>query len=150
MDDELIIDLDVEIAELPSDHYLIEVDTVEYTHSKKGDPYIVISAHIAEGPYEGETFQQWIGQSPDLRLGIKKMNQKTLKSFISSCLDGEPFEGPLRFVDSADGKKKVAEEFAGMQLGAYLGTRNDNINLERGGFTPASMVGEDANEDPFG
>ena len=151
MSEEFVVDLDDEIEDLPSDLYLVEVDCVEFKHSAKGDPYIVITMHVCEGPYEGAGFQQWIGRSENLSYNIKKLNQKTLKSFISACLNGEPFEGPLRFVDSPDGKQKVAEEFAGMQLGAYLGTKNDNITLERGGFVPASAVEDgDSDESPFG
>ena len=75
-DDDIVIDLDEEVADLPAGLYVCEVKNVEYKNSKKEIPFIVVSLEIDEGPYTGLTLQDWISQDKNQSMNLLKLNLK--------------------------------------------------------------------------
>jgi hypothetical protein len=147
MSDEYVVEIE-DAIEVEQGLYLCEVTKMwVHVNEKTGKKSHVISGVVASGPFKGAQFSDFIGIDSD-NFSIKQMNNKKITSFMIACADGaDDFEKSIRYVENAEGQL-VNPAVEGVEIGVYLKQNGQYLNVDRGGYVPASAVDAE-NDSPF-
>lgn len=138
MSDDFVVEIE-DSVEVETGLYLAEIKKMSLVTSEKtGLDSIVINGEIVDGPFKGAQFSDWITlKHPSF--SINEMNKKRVNSFMTALAGNDDFEKTIRFQEDAEGQR-VNPAVVGLEVGVYLRTNKGYLNVDRGGYVPASAV----------
>lgn len=139
MSDDFVVEIE-DSVEVEQGLYLCEIKKMwVHTNEKTGNKSHVINGEIVDGPFKGAQFSDFIGMDND-NFSIKQRNNKKIKSFMTACADGDDdFEPVIKYVRDAE-DRLVNPAVEGLEIGVYLKQNGEYLNVDRGGYVPASAV----------
>lgn len=138
MSDDFVVEIE-DSVEVETGLYLCEIKKMSLVTSEKTDlDSIVINGEIVDGPFKGAQFSDWITQKHP-NFSLNEMNKRRISSFMTALAGNDDFEKVIRFQEDAEGQR-VNPAVVGLEVGVYLRTNKGYLNVDRGGYVPASAV----------